>query len=282
MKERGLIFSAPMAAANMADRKTMTRRMRGLEHLNKNPDLWQGCITKIETPRRTFYRIPGHPVFSCPFGKVGDLIWMRETWGRLQDSDGAGFLYRADFPEEKAFALLKWRPSIHMPRIACRFVAQLVSIKLERLLDITPEDVKKEGIVCISKDGLTSKWGVCDIDGTPGGMGWEWEMFNVDPKAAFVQLFSQIHGEEIEMLNPWVWVLEYKRLQHKTTWKIYDERYLVDEYSAHCYEVCQSEQEAKNAIKEWSGAIAVLAHSYRVGNGENSYFLEYKSKPVQL
>src|SRR5690606_25633086 len=103
--------------------------------------------------------------FNCPYGEVGDYLWVRETWNHSNypygpyDSDCLIF-YRADYDNDLLDAdrkkssdgiRRKWKPAIHMPRSASRIRLEIMNIRVERLQDISEEDVIAEGILCISK-----------------------------------------------------------------------------------------------------------------------------------
>jgi hypothetical protein len=248
MKETGVIFSTPMALAAIELRKTITRRMRGLEHLNENPNQWAVCrqldwLENVkgggvqEFPGRTGsswialkdnlgLTDGGYYVFSCPFGEVGDRIWMRETYYPT-DSPINGPIYKADFHQVESpdksisktawlsdgkngswngYFLGKWKPSIHMPRVACRFVAELIEIRLERLQSITEEEAELEGVHCYGEP-------------TPGQKVFknyllaESEDIGVlSATYSFMTLFAMLHSQELVDLNPWVWVLKFKQV----------------------------------------------------------------------
>lgn len=254
IKETGVIFSPPMAIAAIELRKTITRRLRGLEAINEAPEKWQfewaeprnnkWCFTDKTTlnettlKERTFEQV----VLKCPFGAPGDRIWMRETYNAT-----AGIcndpIYRADFVKRKSPSGTwkwgweamrgnnsgwfhgKWTPAIHMQRKHCRFEAELVNIGIQRLQNIPPEEVELEGLVRITKDGgRTCKWGIPDFDGLPGGIGWPWGEWEKDPVLAFKKLISGIHGEEIWAQNPWVWVLTFKEVLPAAIAKAIDEK----------------------------------------------------------
>lgn len=117
IRERPILFSAPMIRAILSGRKTQTRR-----------------IVK-----------PGKP---CPYGQAGERLWVREAWGRHPESPA--IVYRADadcLPHP--FGRLgepKWRPSIHMPRAYSRILLEITGIRQERLHDISNSDALAEGV----------------------------------------------------------------------------------------------------------------------------------------
>ena len=216
MKERPVIFNGEMVRAILHGRKTQTRRVIA----NVSPD---NCIP-LQKPTKTKDGIythvmdaPGHGL--CPFGRVGDRLWVRETWADVNHDGHPGIAYRADSGlrvigeddgEEEDPNLEKywfaqwyadlisgaegnWRPSIHMPRWASRITLEITAVRVERLNDISHDDAKAEGC-CYGRGG-----GVPD--------------FAVTPADHFPTLWASIYGEESWGANPWVWVIEFRRLE---------------------------------------------------------------------
>lgn len=158
MRERGVLFSAPMVRAILADRKTQTRRV--VKDQSSVSDLAGGGVEPaVWWPRR---QADGDPR-SSPYGMRGDRLWVRETWGVWKNLGGgfdveavaledarkqmpwAAIQYRANELEEKN-RVFRWRPAIHMPRWASRITLVIVDVRVERLLDISEEDARAEGI----------------------------------------------------------------------------------------------------------------------------------------
>ena len=139
----------------------------------------------------------------CPLGRAGDRLWVQETW-RLEDfgaaigfQDGTRRTERREGGEELLNERCGWRPSIHMPRWACRLVLPLVSVRVERVQDITEEDAKAEGF-WRTENGWT--------DGATG-----YDVTNA--RAAFQELWASIYGQASWSANPWVWVAEWKAIE---------------------------------------------------------------------
>lgn len=244
MKETGLIFSQPMVIATNEGLKHVTRRLRGLEHLNENPDSWAVCrpldwLENVkgggvqEFPGRTGaswialkdnlgITDGGYYVFSCPFGEVGDRIWMRETWSEEKDVHGIGtihsYFYKAGSEMRDADTLqvlddfgvaydrLKWKPSIHMPRVACRTILELVSIGLERLQEITEESAESEGVYWYGSPspGVNSFRNYLVPESEDIGV--------LSATYSFETLWCSLHSEDSWLHNPWVWVLKFKKV----------------------------------------------------------------------
>lgn len=161
-------------------------------------------------------------VFGCPYGEVGDRIWVRETFQGPLVSEELFEEYRAhpekfetpQYCEYSADGGAKpeycdlddnlrhgWRPSIHMPRWASRILLEITNVRVERLNSISQEDARAEGIID----------GGCLNCGEPEPCGCA----NPEPDAtdAFAYLWQSIYGQENWNANPWVWVIEFKRIE---------------------------------------------------------------------
>lgn len=201
MREHPLLMQGPLVRATLAGLKTQTRRPVKNEALPYT-GYWAGCLCKEIDPSDTpcvtcAMRFPGIP-------EAGDRLWVRETWARPGDEE---IIYRADkwaadlvakWKEDPNCPQVKWTPSIHMPRWACRLVLPLVSVRVERVQDITEEDAKAEGVERIS-----------------AGPGWEcWMGYGPSSSCktardSFRSLWISIYGEASWDANPWVWVAEW-------------------------------------------------------------------------
>lgn len=144
MRERPILFSGPMVRALLAGTKTQTRR---IAKPVKHPDLGNlydaGALVLEREPQHVIER-------ACPYGKPGDRLWVRETWAfgihalaAMRDEDGP-FVYAADGTTHGRLCE-RWRPSIHMPRHACRLVLEIVGVRVERLQAISEADHAPKG-----------------------------------------------------------------------------------------------------------------------------------------
>jgi hypothetical protein len=196
-KERPILFSAPMVRAILEGRKTVTRREV------KKPAALDYLAAGFEP---AFLALPGNADL-CPYGKPGDRLWVRETCfindfreGGVPEADRADcqIIYRADgMPDwEGEEELIRWRPSIHMPRWASRILLEITAVRVERLQDISEEQAIAEGI--LHEDDM---W-----RGAPGLPSFP------SPIAAFAHLWISINGVEGWNANPWVWAVEFKRV----------------------------------------------------------------------
>ena len=204
MKDRGLIFNGEMVRAILDGRKTQTRRIMKNQPAGDFPQT-PALIRNVVGAGFQWYGHYGESgIFNCPFGAVGDRIWVRETWAEA----GAGApelkLYRADYPDHvpshyenvPPASDIRWTPSIHMPRNASRILLEITGVRVERLNSISQEDAQAEGME------LTG-WRPTYSDPDSGGEVWT-------PYDNFAQLWESIYGEESWKANPWVWVIEFK------------------------------------------------------------------------
>ncbi|EQC0633613.1 hypothetical protein ACYVUW_004231 [Salmonella enterica] len=211
MSKRGMIFNAEMVNAILSGRKTQTRR----------PIKWkQTRFTEIAErddgslwPWAEDCERGGDIWFACPYGEIGDRIWVRETWQVIHDhiDESSHVEYRTYAPsipkekdrywhtvyaehfgdesrEDRGFP---WRPAIHMPRWASRILLEITDVRVERLRGLSEEDAKSEGII-------PSAGGVLP--------GWEYRI-------NFRDLWMDIYGTDNWEANPWVWVIEFKRVE---------------------------------------------------------------------
>lgn len=234
MKERPILFNGPMVRAIIDGRKTQTRRVvkqvQHWEHCGK--DIMEWCLSDCYTEEdgthwldiQTDVDDNSHVEIFCPYGKPGDRLWVRETWAEVPFPatgpkckmlpDGRGVTFRADWNGNPSG--FKWRPSIHMPRLACRLTLENSRVRVERLQDISEEDAIAEGLACLTKDGSLYKYGIADRDGLPGDddYGWHWKEWESDARLAYKKLWESINGPGSWDANPWVWVIEFKRINY--------------------------------------------------------------------
>lgn len=222
--EHPILFSAPMVRALRENRKTVTRRTRGLDKINVAPDAWtldrsDGGWFVFTKPSEPFGGQPTVTVRSirCPYGVAGDRLWTRETFahnyclGHRKDGDQRFLHYRADLPDDKneamtanhAFGLMKFKPSIHMPRWASRDTLEVISARPERLSAITETDAKAEGIERVVSFGAYETF-------VNYGAGLPAHLLPVD---SLRSLWDSINGKTLPWSkNPWAWRVEFRRL----------------------------------------------------------------------
>ena len=232
MTDRPILFSAPMVRAILDGTKTQTRRV-----LKDHPgDAWVhdgfGRITSKHPKQGRFglfvrrgigTDFPECDIVPCPYGQPGDRLWVREAWRHTASSleearaitediaSGTAVDYRATYLErcmrelgfseadaKMADRFERWRPSIHMPRWASRITLEITRVRVERLQDISRTDAMAEGI---RPFGDSNGW---HVEHGIHYMG--------DPEDSYFSLWEAINGPGSVESNPWVWVVEFKRV----------------------------------------------------------------------
>lgn len=250
MKERGMIFNADMVKAILDGRKTQTRRpikwkQTRFTEIGEREDGSKWPWSEDAEHACDFW----HP---CPFGAVGDRIWVRETWATLGNEDGcyvdwednlckgdersAARIYRASCEQRPGdYGLWSipddaywkphtkehkfegaWRPSIHMPRWASRILLEITDVRVERLNAISEEDAQSEGVHTEVWDQTVVARNYAAID--EFFQFWSEDMphyveMNQLYRSSFRSLWESIYGAENWLANPWVWVIEFKRVE---------------------------------------------------------------------
>lgn len=203
MKEKPILFSGPMIRSLLAGTKTVTRRVVKPETYGGESGLqfefpgWHGSL--------------GAKRFAdeyCNFGKVGDRLWVRETWQQVYPvrngqwhtasnvKEGFGkILYAADTDRDEP---PKWRPSIFMPRWASRITLEIVGVRCERLQEITEAEAQQEGLspTMLSVDEMLTNHAAYST------------------VASFRELWDGLNGKKFPwQSNPWVFVISFKRIK---------------------------------------------------------------------
>lgn len=200
IKERPILFNAEMVQAILSGKKTQTRRI--MKSQPKQP--CEGAyFDKYNNGSQWNWWTEDNKqylgqIIKCPFGKVGDRLWVRETWNAdwceetIYKADG-GSAIDAGYEREP-----KWKPSIHMPRWASRINLEITNIRVERLMYISEEDALSEGF-------NVTGWVPTYRDPDGGG-----ETFT--PRDNFLLTWEKIYGSKSIEENPWVWVIEFKKV----------------------------------------------------------------------
>ncbi len=220
LNERPIVFSGSMVQAILDGRKTQTRRI--LKRQPNNDPSKHHPIEPYLTSRGTWnWVLANHGMgcgdpFPCPYGVAGDRLWVRETWAREKDKANRTVCYKADgtwgsWSEDAKFYqhgfvigvanhrrdgrwvgrdyFGRFKPSKHMPRWASRLVLEIKLIRVERLQDISEEDLKAE---------------------------MDWSRVSIpddsDPWGVFATLWESINGADSWAQNPWVWVIDFERV----------------------------------------------------------------------
>jgi hypothetical protein len=202
--DRPIPFSAPMVRALLAGTKTQTRRVVKIDHTDSVFERLQGMLAHFF---RLTSRVPVQAV-RCPYGVPGDRLWVREAWrsGKIADRFPPRELtphpvwYEADGQAPEA-TNGKLRPGMFMPRWASRITLEITGVRVERLQDISEADAIAEGVERGAADGFWKLYG----RETNGDM-------DRSPRVAYRSLWESINGAGSWDANPFVWVVEFKRV----------------------------------------------------------------------
>jgi hypothetical protein len=230
IKERPILFSGEMVRAILDGRKSQTRRVVKPTPSWSAMDPYKYGGQKVDWQRMDWIRpyvgisdcrgwftaglktsgngCWGH--FRCPYGKPGDRLWVRESW---TIKNGGGIIYRADgvegflraYPNEEKvnYPLLRWKPSIHMHRQSSRITLEITNVRVERLRDISEVGAKAEGVP-IDDSPCDHIRHTCESISCLGP-GY---------RSSFCDLWEKINGKKHPWeSNPFVWVIEFRRLQ---------------------------------------------------------------------
>lgn len=197
MKETGIIMSGDHPAKILAGTKTMTRRTYGLEKINDMPYLWGEPRYDEEVGMWLFWQqYTGDCIhIKCPYGHIGDLLWVRETYAVRTDGVDQ-IMYKSDYHElVKMLDLpeinILWKPSIHMFRKDSRITREITGLRPERLQEIWLPDAIAEG---------------CSLDFDMNHFG-----NYIDPLSKFKALWDSLNAKRGYSWagNWWVWVISF-------------------------------------------------------------------------
>lgn len=238
-KERPILFSAPMVLAVLDGTKTQTRRIAKF-NASGRLQLAGGKQWHPEDP---------NAYLASPYGQPGDRLWVKETWKPHFDAPALWtcIKYRADgamikprrwsanegFWVEQREEETRWYPSIFMRRSFSRITLEITEVRVERLQDITEADAEAEGVAASMSIGYYNILGVGGknrqvVEGFVGGIpkaGDEWQGIKVEhiqhvpprqtgsARTAYRDLWNRINGPDAWNVNPWVWVVGFKRVE---------------------------------------------------------------------
>lgn len=232
IKERPILFSAPMVRALLEGRKSQTRRALKPQptwHNTDHPTMIGGTavfgVIADDYPKSDW---------KCPYGQPGDRLWVKETWqifrpdsatpilGRMKEHPGGIVCMSyaaseggriAEYPHAKRFNG-PWRPSIFMTRWASRILLEITEVRVERLQEISEVDAIDEGIISVRNPEWDLKhfkeWKL-SFDAAVGQR--KKPPLGPTPKQAYRALWKDINGAGSWDANPWVWVIEFKEIE---------------------------------------------------------------------
>lgn len=202
MKYIPMLFSTPMVQAILNGTKTQTRRV-----VKPNSAEAYALLINLEAGADV-ERCKAELINAyCPYGQPGDVIWVREQYCEtsreyIDKISGLPYVYKASAKGPDADEVMKefgwkWKPSIHMPKEACRIFLQIKSIRVERLNDISEADAIAEGV---TKGECGNYYVLPDI------------MDGHSAAGAFNKLWCKINGADSWQANPFVWRIEFERI----------------------------------------------------------------------
>lgn len=209
-----ILFSTEMVQAILEGRKTQTRRLHGLDEIKKNPNDWTFYYFSKDD-KRTFahFRKQEDNKIKSIFGtspyQIGDILWVRETWQTTWNENKKSWdtIYKADgdyWIDDDG--IMKWKPSIYMPKKRARIFLEVTNVRVERLKDISEEDAISEGI---DKKG-DLYFNYVESEGYFKKSFPKEYFYKEIPKVSFISLWAKINGIDSWIANPWVWVYEFK------------------------------------------------------------------------
>ncbi len=241
VKERPALFGGDMIRALLQEYsmpgqyKNQTRTTHGLHRFNDFPKFleeksWEiqefievepGLWLAVSNDEDGEFPDIFDPWVRCPYGKAGDRLWVKETFFEVyndQFQPTGKYCYAAThqgyvnvLDDDGGIKINKdgsnaspWKPSIHMPRRAARILLEVTEVRIERLLDITPQDAQMEGIESVWHDEMTDAHLWKDYSGKSNGLAFA--------RMSFFSLWDKIKGTGSAKMNPWVWVIKFRVL----------------------------------------------------------------------
>lgn len=187
-----ILFNTEMVKAILEGRKTQTRRTIKPQPFNNKQYSSENGHKEWFSMNGSHNDTPESWLQFCPYGKPGDILWVRETWAT--DAKNNTTVYKAS-ADVFYFGIPSWTPNIHMPFEKCRIFLKVKSVRVETIQSISREDAAAEG--------------VCFPDGAKKP---SWVQAHRFPEQNFANLWQSVYGEESWNANPWVWVIEFERI----------------------------------------------------------------------
>ncbi len=223
MKFIPILFSTPMVQALQAGTKTQTRRV-----VKPQPKIIHEMHHDASLTTERIFRT-GDQRIHCPYRQPGDVLWVRETWANTTNvnsqkpwpnrphivSDSinedvfSAYIFRADgewnWCDDDGFSTDKshWKPSIFMHKAACRLFLKIKSVRVERLQDISEADAVAEGIEVMTRLNGTDALYKSYLTGSTTTIA----------EQSYETLWQSINGPESWEANPWVWVVEFEKIE---------------------------------------------------------------------
>lgn len=218
IKTTPMLFNSELVLALLAGNKTQTRRI--VKHQPFVSDVFPSLVfpknkNELQEGAGLFYPNAKSSILAmCPFGGIGDLIYVRETFRLFNSADECGCadfpcpcpsdntpIYRANFNDHEAV----WKPSIHMLRWTSRLTLKITDVRVERIQDISEQDAKAEGL---KHHDLYNEWGGLERHPDSRGKVPQWRWYE-KPQNAFKHLWNSVYPESWNK-NEWVWVMDFE------------------------------------------------------------------------
>ncbi len=196
MKTRPINFKAHEVRATREGRKTQTRRI-----VQPQPRIVHAIHNDASIVTNRIFR-NGDQRIHCPYGQPGDRLLVRETWQHCQNCGGVDYAADVNKPRNCRHcdaSLGNWKPSILMFRVSSRITLEIVSVRVERLRDISEKDAMAEGVYPVDFSGQEH----------PDNPVLSLRQY----RAGFEEAWEHINGTCSWDLNPWVWVVEFKEVK---------------------------------------------------------------------
>ena len=205
IKSKGIMLKPELINAFIRGDKTQTRRTQGLDEINESPDDWTAVITaSMGDYWYTFFQNEktGKKLhIKFPYGMPGEHVYFKETFKKTDD----GILFQADLPESE-WKDHKWTSKMFLKKVDARCWAELEGIRMQRLNDISMDDSKAEGISYMKKANRNFFKNYLSDTGE--------HSYNVkNANMSFYSLWIAINGEDSYKKNPYIWVLDLKKIE---------------------------------------------------------------------
>jgi hypothetical protein len=195
VSEKPILFKGPLVRAILEGRKTVTRRIVKPQPIRDGDDLddWYWSSPRYDNGDgcNFFHTDEDHAkelmATACPYGVAGDRLWVRESFGTQLGSFGESLEYVFKATDDERLG--PWKPSIFMPRSASRLLLEIVSVRVERLQEISTEDACAEGMSTDHAGDWTAREQFQDT----------WDKINFK-RGSWAS-------------NPWVWVITFRRVR---------------------------------------------------------------------
>ena len=192
MSEKAILFSGPMVRTILEGRKTQTRRVAKLNYAGR-----------VQLGGKQWHVEDPNAILACPYGQLGDRLWVRETF---RDCDDGDLYFRADFADgsDPVNADLyegkwRWKPAIFMPRKLSRITLEITDVRVQRLQDISIQDLQAEGMNARPRRKAEHLFSAA-------------KRMQDSMEADYRLLWESINGFESWDANPWVWAITFKRV----------------------------------------------------------------------